>query len=63
MSWIIYTQIITSFLTAVIMPILVVIITRHTNRSDRDRAELISLVQIATAKMDAHIIWHMGQSK
>lgn len=63
MSWIAYVQIIASFLTAIIMPILVIIITRHANRSDRDRAELISLMQAATNKMDAHIAWHMERKQ
>lgn len=57
--WINYLQIGASILTSIIMPILIVILARHSARSDRDRRELLDTMKETNDKLDAHILWHM----
>ena len=58
-----YIQMITPIITTIAMPILLLVLTRHSAKSDRDRLELLNLMHIQNAKLDAHILWHMGTSK
>lgn len=62
-SWVSIVQLFVAFMSSVIMPILLFVITKHANTAAKNAEKVVHDIEDLGKKLDSHILWHLGGHK